>query len=150
MKIAESIVELVGGTPLVRLPKLAAGLPGSVAAKLESFNPLGCVKERIGVAMMDAAERDGLLHPGGTVVEPTSGNTGVGLAFVCAARGYNLVLTMPADGYLTITISPASFIRPHFNRSEPPRRKILLLQYSRNSVPLLRSFLSLWRIHRDH
>jgi cysteine synthase len=95
MKIAESIVDLVGGTPLVRLPKLAAGLPGTVVAKLESFNPLGCVKERIGVAMMDVAERDGLLHPGGTVVEPTSGNTGVGLAFVCAARGYSLVLTMP-------------------------------------------------------
>jgi len=95
MKIAESIVDLVGGTPLVRLPKLAAGLPGTVAAKLESFNPLGSVKERIAVAMMNAAERDGLVHPGGTVVEPTSGNTGVGLAFVCAARGYKLVLTMP-------------------------------------------------------
>ncbi len=95
MKIAESIVDLVGGTPLVRLPKLAAGLPGKVAVKLESFNPLGSVKERIAVAMMDAAERDGLIHPGGTVVEPTSGNTGVGLAFVCAARGYKLVLTMP-------------------------------------------------------
>jgi len=95
MKIAESIVDLVGGTPLVRLPKLAAGLPGKVAVKLESFNPLGSVKERIAVAMMDAAARDGLIHPGGTVVEPTSGNTGVGLAFVCAARGYKLVLTMP-------------------------------------------------------
>ena len=95
MKIAESVVDLVGGTPLTYLPKLAAGLPGSVAVKLESFNPLCCVKERIAVAMMDAAERDGLIEPGGTVVEPTSGNTGVGLAFVCAARGYKLLLTMP-------------------------------------------------------
>jgi cysteine synthase A len=79
----------------VKLAKLGAGLPGTVAAKIESFNPLASVKDRIGAAMLDAAERDGRLKPGGTVIEPTSGNTGIGLAFACAARGYRLILTMP-------------------------------------------------------
>jgi cysteine synthase A len=95
MKIADSIVDLVGNTPLVRLTKLGAGLPGTVVAKLESFNPLASVKDRIGKSMIEAAERDGLIGPGAVIVEPTSGNTGVGLAFVCAARGYKLILTMP-------------------------------------------------------
>ena len=84
----------VGGTPLVRLNRLIRGR-ALVYAKLEYFNPTSTVKDRIAVAMIDAAERDGRLRPGGTVIEPTSGNTGVGLAFVCAARGYRLVLTMP-------------------------------------------------------
>jgi len=84
----------VGRTPLVRLNRLIPGR-ALVYAKLEYFNPSGSVKDRIAVAMIDAAERDGRLGPGGTVIEPTSGNTGVGLAFVCAARGYRCVLTMP-------------------------------------------------------
>jgi cysteine synthase A len=95
MKIADDITRLVGNTPLVRIRRLTEGLPGDVVAKLESFNPLSSVKDRIAVSMIDAAERLGVLRPGTTVVEPTSGNTGIGLAFVCAARGYKLLLTMP-------------------------------------------------------
>jgi cysteine synthase A len=95
VRIAQTPVDLVGGTPLVRLGKLGAGLPGDVVAKLESFNPLGSIKDRIARSMIEAAERDGHIEPGATIIEPTSGNTGVGLAFVCAARGYRLVLAMP-------------------------------------------------------
>ncbi|MBL7139938.1 MAG: cysteine synthase A [Planctomycetes bacterium] len=84
----------MGRTPLVRINRLIRG-KALVCAKLEFFNPTNSVKDRIAVAMIDAAERDGYLEPGGTVVEPTSGNTGIGLAFVCAARGYRLLLTMP-------------------------------------------------------
>jgi cysteine synthase A len=95
MKIAANVTELVGNTPLVRINRLSRGLPGNIVGKLEFQNPLGSVKDRIGVAMVEAAEREGKLKPGMTVVEPTSGNTGIGLAFVCAAKGYKLVLTMP-------------------------------------------------------
>jgi cysteine synthase A len=95
MKIADDITALVGGTPLVRLRKLSEATGADVVAKLEFFNPANSVKDRIGVAMIDAAEEQGLLQPGGTVVEPTSGNTGIALAMVCAARGYHLVITMP-------------------------------------------------------
>jgi cysteine synthase A len=95
MKIADSIVDLVGNTPLVRINRLADGLPGRVVGKLEFFNPASSVKDRIGRSMIEAAERDGLIGPDTLIVEPTSGNTGVGLALVCAARGYKLVLTMP-------------------------------------------------------
>jgi cysteine synthase A len=87
---------VVGNTPLVALPRLGADLPGEVVAKLEFFNPGGSVKDRIGVAMIDAAERDGLIEPGRSViVEPTSGNTGIALALVAAARDYRLILTLP-------------------------------------------------------
>jgi len=86
---------VVGRTPMVELRRLGEGLDATVVAKLEYLNPGGSVKDRIGVAMIDAAERDGSLAPGGTIVEPTSGNTGIALAMVCAARGYELVLTLP-------------------------------------------------------
>ena len=90
-----NIVEAIGHTPLVRLNNLTKGLPGQVFVKCEFFNPLSSVKDRIGMSMIDAAEREGKLAPGGLVVEATSGNTGIALAFVCAARGYRCLLTMP-------------------------------------------------------
>ncbi|MBD3381612.1 MAG: cysteine synthase A [candidate division Zixibacteria bacterium] len=95
MKIYDSMLSLVGSTPLVRLNRLAEGLEATVLGKLEFYNPCASVKDRIGLAMIEAAEREGHLKPGGVIVEPTSGNTGVALAFVCAVKGYKLVLTMP-------------------------------------------------------
>jgi cysteine synthase A len=89
------VVATVGRTPLIKLNRLAAGLSASIYVKAEFFNPLASVKDRIGKAMIEAAERDGLIKPGTVVIEPTSGNTGIALAFVCAQRGYKLVLTMP-------------------------------------------------------
>ncbi|MCL2111043.1 MAG: cysteine synthase A [Clostridiales bacterium] len=90
-----SITDAIGATPLVRLPKISAGMPGTLLGKLESFNPAGSVKCRIGAAMLEAAIQEGRLKPGGMVIEPTSGNTGIGLAFACSALGYRLTLTMP-------------------------------------------------------
>ena len=95
MKIYEDITRTIGNTPLIRLKRLSAGTEAQVVVKLESFNPLSSVKDRIGVAMIDDAERRGLLKEGAVIIEPTSGNTGIALAFVAAARGYRLILTMP-------------------------------------------------------
>lgn len=97
MKIYDDIMELIGKTPVVRVHRYqkARGLEGELLVKIESFNPNGSAKDRIGVAMLDGAEKDGSLVRGGTVIEPTSGNTGIGLAMACAVRGYRLILTMP-------------------------------------------------------
>jgi cysteine synthase A len=95
MKIANDVTELVGNTPLVRIRRVCNGARAEILAKLEFYNPAHSVKDRIGVAMIDAAEKAGLIGPDTIILEPTSGNTGIALAFVCAARGYKCVLTMP-------------------------------------------------------
>ncbi len=95
MNIADSMLDLIGRTPLVKLNKVTLGLKSTILGKLEFYNPCSSVKDRIGYSMLHAAESEGKLKPGDTVIEPTSGNTGVGLAFVCAVRGYKLILTMP-------------------------------------------------------
>src|SRR5215213_1587658 len=94
-RIYDDITQTIGNTPLIRLKRVSAGCQADIVGKLENFNPLWSVKDRIGVAMIDAAERDGKIGPDTVIVEPTSGNTGIGLAFTCAARGYRLMVTMP-------------------------------------------------------
>ena len=94
-KIYDDITQTIGHTPLVKLRRVVGDAKGTVLAKLENFNPLWSVKDRIGVSMIDAAERDSKINKDTIIIEPTSGNTGIGLAFCCAARGYKLVVTMP-------------------------------------------------------
>lgn len=95
MNIAENVTNLIGNTPLVKLGKISSGLPAQIVAKLEFFNPGGSVKDRIGLSMIEAAEKEGIINKNTVVIEPTSGNTGIALAFVCAVKGYRCILTMP-------------------------------------------------------
>jgi cysteine synthase A len=95
MKVADSVVDLIGNTPLLRLNRIKEGIDAEILLKCEFFNPLSSVKDRIGCAMIEAAEREGKIKKDTVIIEPTSGNTGIALAFVCAARGYKLILTMP-------------------------------------------------------
>ncbi len=94
-RIYDNLADTFGNTPLVRIPRLNSGIPATVLVKMESFNPAGSVKDRIGLSMIEAGERDGRLLPGMTILEPTSGNTGIALAFVAAAKGYPIILVMP-------------------------------------------------------
>ena len=108
-RIYDNLADTFGNTPLVKIPRLNAGLPGTVLVKMESFNPAGSVKDRIGVAMIEAAEREGRLRDGMTILEPTSGNTGIALAFVAAAKGYRCVLVMPD----TMTIERRNLLKAY-------------------------------------
>ena len=108
-RIYDNLADTFGNTPLVKIPRLNKGLPGTVLVKMEAANPGGSVKDRIGVAMIEAAERDGRLRPDTVIVEPTSGNTGIALAFVAAAKGYPIILTMPD----TMTIERRNLLKAY-------------------------------------
>ena len=118
-KIANNLTELIGGTPLMKLAGYSRkyGLQREVVAKLESFNPAGSVKDRVGLAMIEDAEARGALKPGATIIEPTSGNTGVGLAMVATIKGYHLILTMPE----TMSIEPGAVILQQFENPSNAR-----------------------------
>src|SRR5213083_525768 len=96
-KIADTVLDLVGGTPMVRLNRVVPAGSAEIVGKIESMNPAGSVKDRIALNMIETAEREGRLKPGDTIIEPTSGNTGIGLAMVAAVKGYKLIVTMPED-----------------------------------------------------
>ena len=119
-RIYDSITETIGDTPLVRLDKIAKaeGVTARLLAKLEFFNPIASVKDRIGVAMIEAMERDGRIRPGDTLVEPTSGNTGIALAFAAAAKGYRLILVMPE----TMSVERRKMLRHPGRRARADRR----------------------------
>lgn len=128
--IFSDVTATVGRTPMVELGRLAKGLPGRVVAKLEMRNPCGSVKDRVGVALIENAERQGVLRPGMTLVEATGGNTGIGLAFAAAIRGYRLILTMPppASSWVTPSLGPRSSsrkspVRSCSTSSETPRTR---------------------------
>src|SRR5579884_927747 len=108
-RIYENLADTFGNTPLVKLSRMGTGLPGTVLVKMESFNPGGSVKDRIGVSMIEAAERDGRLRPGTVILEPTSGNTGIALALVAAAKGYHMILVMPD----TMTIERRNLLKAY-------------------------------------
>ena len=108
-RIYENLADTFGNTPLVNIPRLSKDIPATILVKMESFNPAGSVKDRIGVAMIEAAERDGRLRPGMTILEPTSGNTGIALAFVAAAKGYPCILVMPE----TMTIERRNLLKAY-------------------------------------
>ena len=108
-RIYDNLADTFGNTPLVKIPRLNAGQPGTVLVKMESFNPAGSVKDRIGVAMVESGERSGRLRPGMTILEPTSGNTGIALAFVAAAKGYPIILVMPD----TMTMERRSLLKAY-------------------------------------
>ena len=108
-RIYDNLADTFGNTPLVKIPRLNKGLPGTVLVKMESFNPAGSVKDRIGVSMIEAAEREGRLRPDTVIIEPTSGNTGIALAFVAAAKGYPVILTMPD----TMTIERRNLLKAY-------------------------------------
>jgi cysteine synthase A len=149
-RILPSAVEVVGRTPLIALARVGRGLPARLAGKLESQNPCGSVKDRIGVAMIEDAERTGRLQPGATIIEPTSGNTGIALAFVAAARGYRLIVTMPERmsgeraallRYLgaEVVTTPGTLMRDAVARAEELRRQtpgaVVLGQFSNPANP---------------
>src|SRR5271165_2406159 len=108
-RIYENIADTFGNTPLIKLPRLCGGLPATILLKMESFNPAGSVKDRIGISMIEAAEREGRLRPDTIIIEPTSGNTGIALAFIAAAKGYPLILTMPE----TMTIERRNLLKAY-------------------------------------
>ena len=133
-RIYDNLADTFGNTPLVKIPRLGAGIPATVLVKMESFNPGGSVKDRIGLSMIEAGERDGRLLPGMTILEPTSGNTGIALAQVAAARGYRLVLTMPETmsverrrsshaGYKGLRSASRTGSAPNIANTSVPRRR---------------------------
>ena len=163
--IAADITELVGRTPLVRLSKLGKGLPGTLVAKLESFNPCSSVKDRIGLNMIEAAEADGRIKPDTVIVEPTSGNTGIALAFVCAAKGYHLILTMPDTMSMErrkllkifgakLVLTPGAqgmggAIREAQRLTEEDPRRIMLQQFANEANPEIHRRTTAEEIWRD-
>jgi len=133
-RIYDSICEIIGGTPIVRLKRIPQDHWAEMLVKLESMNPGGSVKDRIGLSMIEAAEREGRLKPGGTIVEATSGNTGIGLAMVCAAKGYKAILTMPDD----VNIERVALLRAYGARVILTHRSELMLGAINKAEEILR------------
>src|SRR5262249_21225063 len=133
-RIYDSICEVIGSTPIVRLKRIPENHWAEILVKLESLNPGGSVKDRIGLSMIEAAEREGRLKPGGTIVEATSGNTGIGLAMVCAAKGYKAILTMPDD----VNIERVALLRAYGARVILTHRSELMLGAIHKAEEILR------------